>query len=133
MDKHNKPVMDSPMTKGNVTKERALVERDWILLFDSVEPLDRPLKEVKNKHNHSRKLYGYTTEELEKQKEYRIENKDKIREYQRSDKFREYRRKYRSKNKDKAEEYRKDYYLKNKERLQRYGRDYHHKNKEART
>jgi hypothetical protein len=59
-----------------MTKE--LVERDWIKLFDSVEPLKEPLCHHRNKTIYARSLYGDTERELHMKKIYRAKHKRQI-------------------------------------------------------
>ena len=58
-------------------------------------------------------------ENKEKIKEYREQNKDKMKEYQKQneDRIKEYQKKYREQNKDKMKEYNKQYYQQKKYKL----------------
>lgn len=68
---------------------KALVERDWIRLFDSVEPLEKPLhiltkyERVKDylKEYHNRPEIKAKKKEYDKK--YNLENKAKKKEYNR--------------------------------------------------
>lgn len=68
-------------------KTKQLVERDWINLFDSTEPLEIPLakmrkiEKTKSSDTISKKLYGLT--DMEKKYNQRPEVKTRKREYNR--------------------------------------------------
>jgi hypothetical protein len=69
-------------------------------------------------------------------KEYRIDNKDKIKQYQKEydknnkDKKKEYMKEYQKDNKDKRKEYDKEYYIDNKDKKKQYSKQYYIDNKD---
>lgn len=82
--------------------ERKERERYWINKIDCVN-------EKKLNYSWGQYYINNRLNELKRQKEYKLKNKDKIREY-----HKQYDKKYRLKNKDKIKEYQKQYRLKNK-------------------
>ena len=92
-----------------VEKGKEIVERDWINLYDSIEPLERPLSEMSK---HPYKKYTQTEKNKLWQKNYRQE--PHIKEYNR-----EYQREYRQRPyvKEKQRQYNKKHYKKRRERI----------------
>ena len=71
-----------------------------------------------------------TRTQKEYHKEYYEENKDKIKEYQKTDKRKEQQKEYHEKNRDTIKEYKKEWYQENKDEILEKRKEYHKKNKD---
>ena len=97
------------MTTNN-KKHYSIVEKSWINLYDSVEPLKEPLFNFRNNTNLARHMIGLTDKEKAYQKVYQ-------KAYRKTDKYKAYNKAYRTTDKYKAykKAYDKAYYLKHKD------------------
>jgi UDP-2,3-diacylglucosamine pyrophosphatase LpxH len=97
---------------------KEIVERNWINLYDSIEPLDRPL------HSFSQSEKNYSMRNIEAQKKYRKKyfqsekgkevRKRYSKKYQQSEKYKEAKRKYQQS--EKGKEANRRYYQSKKKR-----------------
>ena len=92
---------------------------------------DKCIREMKSSLN-MRKAFTTPEEKLEHNREYRVKNKNKIKEYleKNKDKIKERSKEHYEQNKDKHRELAKEYYLQNKDKNSEYQKKYKLKNRE---